>query len=298
MKIEPEKRLPSRMAPESASRHDYPNAPPESEAPGLHSHTPRDLTPPAPPAIPDSLLHALLPENLDSSMEAEDGWESVIVPNRREFEAVLHRRSNSPVFDLSVDRIRSAQCIQKAYIAIHRTQAQLAYCKILGKSSPHVGEVFEEAKHAYEQSLDHHRRGEFSVAVEYAAASQELSFTAECRTTNYLRPGSEYPTLVSPPPKREDDAREEAKAAGALNAISGIISRAQECLRNGTLPIEDREQVRKVVSWAEGIYREALRSFRSGDLTGTERLAEAAGATARAAQHLCKQSYMLHMRDA
>jgi hypothetical protein len=297
MKLQPEKRGLSRMVLESVSRLDYTDSPPEPGAPDLHSHTPRDLTPPAPPAIPDSILQTLLPESLDSSMEVENGWEPVIVPKRREFEAVLPHRTDSSVFDLKGDRNRSAQCVEKAYIAIHRTQALLAYCTILGKSSPHFGEVFEEAKLAYGQSLSHHRRGEFSVAIEYAAASQELSFTVECRTANFQQFDSEYPTLVSPPPKREDGAGEEAKVAGALNAISAVLARAQECLRSGTLPTEDREQVRKVVSWAEGFYREALRSFRCGDLTGTEKLAEAAGATARAAQHLCKQSYMLHMRE-
>lgn len=298
MDIRREKPMLSRMVPESDSRFDDPDSPPEPEASGLHSHTPSDLTPPAPPSIPDSFLPSLLPDDLDSAMEIENGWEPVIVSKRRECEAGVLRRTDSPVHNLHVDKRRSAHCIEKAYIAIHRTQALLAYCEILGKSSPHVGEVFAEARRTYEQALSRYRRGEFSVAVEYAAASQELSFTLECRTSNFLRSDSEYPTLVSAPPKREHDAQEEAKEAAALNNISSILSRAEECLTNGTLPTEDRAQVRKVVSWAEGFYRDALRAFRCGDLAGAERLAETAGATARAAQHLCKQSYMLHMREA
>lgn len=288
----------SRLDPGREPQFQDTDSPPEPEAPHLHSHTPRELTSPAPPVVHNPFPQTFLHRNLDGASDLlESGWEAVIMTNQREPHSTPARGLESVHLNPKLDRERSTQCLEKAFVDIHRTQALLAYLKILGRDCPEVGAVFEEAKQAYEQGLVHHHQMEFFVAQEYGAASQELSFTVECLTAHFLRRDSGYPTLISPPPERESEARHESKEDGTLNSISNVLARTQECLRSGTLPAEDRSQVAKVVSWSEGYFRKALRSLRSGDWEEGEILAEAAWATARSARHLCKQSYMMHTHE-
>lgn len=240
--------------------------PPKPEASLRHSHTPSDARPPAPPS-PEPL------KGLSLNSKPGQGTKG-ITGSKSESES-------------------AASEIEKAYEALHRTQALLAYVKILGRKGLNVGEIFDEAKLTYEQSLEHFYERKFSVALEYGAASKELSFAIESRVMRILRDDPGYPTLVSSPPTYPSGASGAEQSINRLNELSGLLSRLNWLLEHGTLPVEDREQVRRMVEWSEADYNEALRNSRNGAIKEALKLAESASAIGQSAGHICKQSYLL-----
>jgi len=61
-------------------------------------------------------------------------------------------------------------------------------------------------------------------------------------------------------------------------------------LQTGTLPLEDREQVRGLTTWADAHYNEVLCSQRAGVFDVALASSESARALSRSAGHVCRQS--------
>jgi hypothetical protein len=201
-------------------------------------------------------------------------------------------RRNVPRSEL--DRDRACESVGSAFDALHRAQALVAYIKILGRQGPSSSDLLDEAKRAYRQALTHYSHQEYPIAFEYALASCELSFTVETGVTRALASDLTLPTLVPSPPIRPAWKNGAMHASRALRAGSSLLLRLRWVLENGTLAAEDREQVRRLVSRAEGFYEEAVRYQEAGQWHLAMGSAREGGATARSAEHICRQAYLFH----
>ncbi len=94
---------------------------------------------------------------------------------------------------------RAAKSIELAYDGVHRSQALLAYVKIVDLQAPDVSQLFEEAMHTYQQAVSNYEKQDFEVASEFATASGELSRCVELVVSRILRSDSGYPRLVPYP---------------------------------------------------------------------------------------------------
>jgi hypothetical protein len=90
-------------------------------------------------------------------------------------------------------RPRTVQFIEGAHDALHHTQALLTYLRILGCSMPRLLELFDVAKHNYDQALAHYDKGNFSVAFEYASACREFCRTIDIHLRAEIRTASRRP---------------------------------------------------------------------------------------------------------
>lgn len=269
--------------------------PEASLQPPLH-HS--EAMPPAPlhPFSLESEASALRQEKPDYQIyEIGFGPKSTLHPS--DFAGPLQSDSGEEVPSVTIERDRAVGFIEKAFDSLHRTQALLAYMKIVDLSGSNVGQVLDEAKHTYDQALSHFERGEFLIAFEYASASKELSGSVELTITHALRSDFAYPTLVLSPPSHAGSPHCETETAELLRGLAALLSRLRWLLKNGTLPVEDLDQVRRLVCWAEEYHEKAEQHHRERELENAARLAELAAATARSAEHICRQSYLARERE-
>ena len=208
----------------------------------------------------------------------------------------IHPRNRKAASPLDVDRDEATRSIEQAYDALHRTQALLAYLKIVGLRGPDAGQLLNESKHTYEQALSHFQHREFSVACEFASASTDLANAVEILIIRTLRADSNYPTLVSLPPRHATRRSDVEQTENDLEGVATTLLRLRWFLKNGTLPAEDREQVRRLVSWTEDFYEECKKLSQTGASEDALKMAEAAARAGQSAEHVCKQSYMFHER--
>jgi hypothetical protein len=107
-----------------------------------------------------------------------------------------------------------------------------------------------------------------------------------------LRSDNTLPTLVPPPPEHRAGPWEAENLEENLAQVETVLSRIHWVLENGTLPSEERAQVRKIASWGDAFYKQAQLTYRSAVLEDAAELAQAALAGAHSAEHVCRKWYV------
>lgn len=189
-------------------------------------------------------------------------------------------------------KLGAAAAIARAFDGLQRLQALLAYLKIVGRDMPGTGQLFHEAAHTYEQALRRYQSDDFECASEFAAASLALSLVVEIITSRTLRADTTYPSLVPPPPAHSFAFSDSNDVQELLDRVSSLLSRIHWLLKNGTLPLEDRAQVRRIASWSETLYVQARRIYGNGSQDDAAELLQAANAAANSAEHICRKWYV------
>ena len=191
-------------------------------------------------------------------------------------------------------RNESARSIGLAYDNLHRIQAILAYLHIMKHRVPGIGQFLDEAKHTYEQALSRFATGDFVGAKEFAEASGSLSRIVEIVMARTLRSDDTLPSLVPPPPDHLGASPEPQHVEEDLAQAETVLSRIHWILENGTLPSEERAQVRKIASWGDAFYKQAQHTYRGAVLEDAAEFAQAALAGAYSAEHVCRKWYVSH----
>jgi len=90
---------------------------------------------------------------------------------------------------------------------------------------------------------------------------------------------------ASPEPEHVEEDLAQAEA---------VLSRIHWVLENGTLPSDERAQVRRIASWGDTFYKQAQRTYRDAGLEDAAEFAQAALAGAYSAEHVCRKWYVSH----
>jgi hypothetical protein len=194
----------------------------------------------------------------------------------------------------SFTRNDAARSIGIAYDSLHRIQAILAYLHIMKHRVPGISQFLDEAKHTYVQALSRFAASDFVSAKEFAEASGNLSRVVEIVMARTLRSDSTLPSLVPPPPEHLGTTPEPDQVEEDLAHAESVLSRIHWILEHGTLPSDDRAQVRKIASWGDAFYRQAQRTYRNAVLDAASEFAQAALAGANSAEHVCRKWYVNH----
>jgi len=189
-------------------------------------------------------------------------------------------------------RSDAATEIERAYDRLHRIQAILAYLNIMKRQVHGISQMHEEAKHTYEQALAQYGGQEFERAREFATASRCLSRIVEGVISRTLRSDTSYPSLVPPPPEHAGTCGDSRHVQDDLNEVATVLSRIHWVMENGTLPPEDRTQVRRIAAWSDAFYQQARRMYQRGLEEDAIELAQAANAAAHSAEHVCRNWYI------
>lgn len=186
----------------------------------------------------------------------------------------------------------AAHSIGLAYDSLHQIQAILAYLHIIRHSVPGIGQFLDEAKHTYEQALARFAAHDHTSAKEFAEASASLSRMVQIVMTRTLREDNTLPSLVPPPPEHLAASPQPEHVEEDLAQAETLLSRIHWLLENGTLPSEERAQVRKLASWGDAFYKQARYTYREAVLEDAAEFARAALAGAYSAEHLCRNWYV------
>jgi hypothetical protein len=192
----------------------------------------------------------------------------------------------------SATREGAAKDIEHAYDGLHRTQAILAYVKIVDLKDPNVGQLLDEAKRSYEEALSNYQRENFSAARELAAASSDLSVAIEMVISWTFRSSANSPTLVPPPPVRHVTSTQSGQIQDRLYHVQKSLSRIRWLLENGTMPQEDIEEVQKIAAWSETFLFQARQMSQQWRIEDATEFAQAAEAVMHSAEHRCKKCYV------
>ncbi len=192
-------------------------------------------------------------------------------------------------------RNEAARRIGFAYDRLHRTQAILAYLHIVKHRVPGISQFLEEAKHTYEQALSRFAASDYAGAKELAEASDSLSRVVEIVMARTLRSDTSLPSLVPPPPEHLGATPEPEHVEEDLAEAESVLSRIHWVLENGTLPSEERAQVRKIASWGDAFYKQAQHKYRDTIMEDAAEFAQAALAGAYSAEHVCRKWYVSHL---
>jgi hypothetical protein len=182
--------------------------------------------------------------------------------------------------------------ISRSYDALHRVQAILAYLHIMKRDVPGIGQLLDEAKHTYMQALSRYDSRSFVAASEFAAASASLVRVVEILISRAVRSDSSLPSLVPRPPDSPSHATDSSDIEENLTEAESILSRVHWLLENGTLPLDDRTQVRRIASWSDAFYQQAQHSYRGTSQADASELAQAAVAAAHSAERVCRKWYV------
>jgi len=207
------------------------------------------------------------------------------------FQNLLHEESAKGTH---FDRNEAGRSIGLAYDSLHRIQAILAYLHIIKHRVPGISQFLDEAKHTYEQALSRFSADDFVSAKEFAEASASLSRVVEIVMARTLRADTTLPSLVPPPPEQLGAVPEPGHVEKDLAHAELVLSRIHWVLEHGTLPTEDRAQVRKIASWGDAFYRQAQHTYRNAVLDDASEFAQAALAGAYSAEHVCRKWYANH----
>jgi len=186
-------------------------------------------------------------------------------------------------------RCDAAANIGEAYDRLHRVQAILAYLHIMKRRVPGISQILDEAKHTYEQALSWYEGHAFGTASGFAAASVSLCRIVEIVMSRSLRSDSTFPSLVPPPPGHILHSADFDPVEERLAETGSALSKIHWYLENGALPLEQRTQVRRIISWGEALHKQALHRYRQAALADAGELAEAALAGAQSVEHICKE---------
>ena len=185
--------------------------------------------------------------------------------------------------------------IERAYDSLHRIQAMLAYLQIVKQQVHGIAQFLDETKHTYQQALMQHAAQDFEGAREFAWASAYLALLVETILARALRSDSTYPSIVPPPPKHVAVSMDAANLETELDEAYVLLSRIHWLLERGTLPLEERTQVRRISSWSDTLFAQARQLHASGSQQDAEEFLQAAQAAANAAEHICRRWYAGHM---
>jgi len=193
-----------------------------------------------------------------------------------------------------LERNDAARRIGFAYDRVHRIQAIFAYLHIMKHRVPGISQFLDEAKHTYEQALSRFTASAYASAKEFADASGSLSRVVEIVMARTLRSDTSLPSLVPPPPDHLRPSAEPGHVEEDLAQAETVLSRIHWVLENGTLPSEDRAQVRKIAAWGDAFYKQAQLKYRDTVLEDAAEFAQAALAGAHSAEHVCRNWYVSH----
>jgi hypothetical protein len=185
----------------------------------------------------------------------------------------------------------TAMRIGQAYDGIHRIQAILAYIRIMNINNPGFSPILDEAKHTYGQALALYEARDFEGALEFAAASRELSQALEIVISRVLRSDSLYPTLVLMPPEHETSINDSIRMQQELNRVECLLSLIHRAAENGSSLSEDQSQALNIASSSERLLGMARHLLRFAEMQGAIDLIHAAAVIARAAKHVCRRWY-------
>jgi hypothetical protein len=188
--------------------------------------------------------------------------------------------------------------MEQAYDGLHRTQAMLAYLKMIKQGKSEIGQYLDEAKHTYVQALSRYQVRDFEGAREFAKASSGLSRVIEILISRTFHSSADYPKLAPPPPGHVPTRGDLGTVQQELDRVEQLLSRIHWVTENGTLPSEDRAQVRKLSLWSASLHRWARRLFEAGAADEAVEFAQAADAAASSAEHLCRKCYVTRGADA
>jgi len=188
----------------------------------------------------------------------------------------------------------AARRIGFAYDRLHGIQAILAYLQIMKHKILGISQFLEEAKHTYEQALARFTANDFVGAREFADASCSLSRVVEIMMSRTLRSDARLPSLVPPPPDHLSAFAAPEHVEQDLAQAESVLSRIHWVIEHGTLPSEDRAQVRKIASWGDAFYKQAQHKYRDTVLEDASEFAQAALAGADSAEHVCRMWYVSH----
>ncbi len=272
-------------------------APKRVGKPGMQtSNSPVDCASPAPlnPEFEGVLDGALPPGSAEVSLRPETSQsDAVPVPLRPP--SFFHSMLEEPdLSGMNFARNDAARNIGQAYDCLHRIQAILAYLHIMKHRVPGISQFLDEAKHTYVQALARFAAPDFPGAKEFAEASESLSRIVEIVMMRTLRADSTLPSLVPPPPEHVSGSSEPVHVEEDLARAESVLSRIHWVLEHGTLPSEDRAQVRKIASWGDAFYKQAQHTYRNSILVDASEFAQAALAGAYSAEHVCRKWYANH----
>jgi hypothetical protein len=103
---------------------------------------------------------------------------------------------------------------------------------------------------------------------------------------------STFPSSVPPPPKRASIPNDSKRLREILRGVDSVLVRIHWLIENGTLPLDDRNQVRRIAAWGEVLYRQARRMGECESEGDAIELARAARAAADSAEHVCRNWYL------
>ncbi|MGB2634408.1 MAG: hypothetical protein WAM58_10780 [Candidatus Acidiferrum sp.] len=229
-------------------------------------------------------------DDRSDSTEIENGDAAPLRPPSF-FRSMLQQTDASGI---NFARNDSARSIGQAYDNLHRIQAILAYLHIMKHSVPGISQFLDEAKHTYVQALARFSATDFLGAKEFAKASGSLSRIVEIVMARTLRSDSTLPSLVPPPPDHISASPESVHVEEDLAHAESVLARIHWVLEHGTLPSEDRAQVRKIASWGDAFYKQAQHTYRNSVLEDASEFAQAALAGAYSAEHVCRKWYANH----
>jgi hypothetical protein len=226
---------------------------------------------------------------------AERKPQTNIQPTNLRSQTSLKDMTDSAGGHTRTDEDGAARSIELAYDGLHRSQALLAYVKIVDLQAPDVSQMFDESRHTYQQAVSSYQKQDYAVASEFAAASGELSRSVEVVVSRILRVNSSYPTLVPYPPGNQTGIASSSETEANLNRVGKLLARIHWLVNNGTLPSEDRAQVRKIASWSDVFYAKGRQGLQVGAIIEASYFINAAEALAHSAEHVCKQDYIAHV---
>jgi hypothetical protein len=190
------------------------------------------------------------------------------------------------------DRCKAAEVIGQSFDGLHRVQAIVAYLRIMRRDVPGIGQLLDEAKHTYVQALERFQTGNVAAAREFAAASVGLSRVVEILISRTLRYDSGLPALVPRPPDLHSHAGDCSRVEADLEEAEFLLTRIHWLLEHGTLPLEDRTQVRRITSWGDALFKQAQHSYQQVSIPDAVEFAQAALAGAHSAEHVCRKWYV------
>ena len=224
-------------------------------------------------------------EDIDSSLAA-DNYPQPLYPGSYFHDSLQYNQAEGAGCN---EAVRS---IGRAYDSLHKIQAVLAYLHIIQLRVPGISQFLNEAKRTYEQAMAGFACADFDKAKEFGEASRSLSRVVEIVTARTLRSDTSLPSLVPPPPRQRAGSSDVEQVEEHLVRTESVLSRINWILRNGTLPPEDRAQIRKIASWGNALYKQARHRYRNAVLEDAAELAQAALEGAHSAQYVCWKWYV------
>jgi hypothetical protein len=226
-------------------------------------------------------------DDSDSSLAA-DNYPQHLYPGSYFHDSLQYNQAEG------VARNEAARSIGRAYDSLHKIQAILAYMHIIQLRVPGISQFLSEAKRTYEQAMAGFACADFDKAKEFGEASRSLSRVVEIVTVRTLRSDTSLPSLVPRPPRHRAAGSDAERVEEHLVEAELVLSRIHWILENGTLPLEDRAQVRKIASWGNALYKQARQTYHDDVFEDAAELAHAALEGVHSAEYVCRKWYVSH----